>query len=159
MSRAAKSPDPAANLRYFVEEQLVATPAVFLFLVVAALLGPFAPFEGVSHFGRTLASGFVDVWATPAWPWIVFVGLCSQLTGVFGGLILLDRRENTFCVPVNRSSSVLAGVVASFLLVWLFEAARLPADAELAGAAVLIAGILVLSIAPAVERARAARRV
>ena len=33
-----------------------------------------------------------------------------------GPLVLLDARENTFSVPVNRGSSVLAGVVATTLL-------------------------------------------
>jgi hypothetical protein len=155
MSRAAKSHDPLANKRYFVEEQLVATPAVLLFLIAAALVGPSLPSDSAAHFGSTLRAGFFEVWATPAWPWVLFIGVCSQLTGVFGGLILLDKRENTFCVPVNRSSSVLAGVVASFLLVALFDHVRPPPANELFGAGMLIVGILVLSLAPLAEKRRA----
>ena len=48
------------------------------------------------------------------------IGVLSQGTGIFGGLILLDRRENTFCVPVNRASSILAGVLASLSLAFFF---------------------------------------
>ena len=77
----------------------------------------------------------------------LLVGLLSQGTGIFGGLILLDKRENTYCVPVNRSSSILAGVVASFsLAAWLGMAA--PSAYELAGAGLVVAAILVLTIPP-----------
>lgn len=146
MSRIAKSDDGDANRRYFVEEQLVATPAVLAMLVLGALVGQDA-------IALEVRRGFTDVWGTAAmWP-AVLVGLLSQATGIFGGLILLDRRENTFCVPVNRSSSILAGVLASFSLAWLLGQ-RTPSSAELLGAALIITAILFLTIPPALERRR-----
>ncbi len=79
-------------------------------------------------------------------------GLCSQGTGIFGSLVLLDKRENTFCIPVNRASSVLAGVAASALLAGLLPMMRLPATGELLGAALMIGALVVLALP---SRARA----
>lgn len=39
MSHVAKSGDRATSIRYFVEEQMVATPAIVAFLVFLAVLG------------------------------------------------------------------------------------------------------------------------
>lgn len=138
MSGSAKSEDPDANTRYFVEEQMVATP-----LVVAVLAG-WALFGG-SPVALDLQRGFVDIWREPTIFYILAVGVLSQGTGVFGGLILLDKRENTFCVPVNRASSILAGLVASFASAAIFSAA-LPSTFELAGAGLIVCAIAVLSL-------------
>lgn len=142
MSRAAKSDDPDANLRFFVEEQLVSAPALLLGLAVAAVAGVD---ELRTGFGAYWERG--DAWIGPV------IGVLSQGTGVFGALVLLDRRENTYCVPVNRASSVLAGVAASYATVAITGADRPGAD-ELIGATLIIAAIAVLSIAPLLRRAR-----
>lgn len=155
MSRLAKSDDPDDSRRYFVEEQVVATPVLVVVLALVAWLGPSIAVAGIAEFASTVRSGFVDVVGSPAFLWVLFLGVCSQLTGVFGALILLDRRENTFCVPVNRSSSILAGVVATLLLAAVVEQAHLPAPGELVGAALLLIGVLVLSVAPLWEKHRA----
>lgn len=149
MSGAAKSSDSDENKRYFVEEQMVATPLVMIVLGLWAVLGS-------SSTAAQLQSGFVDIWGSPVLLVILLVGILSQGTGVFGGLILLDKRENTFCVPVNRASSVLAGLVASFSMVLLLGS-RPPSPFELAGAGLIIAAILVLSIPPLVEKRRTSR--
>lgn len=146
MSRSAKSSDVDENRRFFVEEQMVATPLVLL------ALGAWAIF-GVGEVSTQLATGFTQLWSNGVVGVVLFVGLLSQGTGVFGGLILLDKRENTFCVPVNRASSVLAGLVASYGMV-IFLGARTPSPFELAGAGLIIAAILVLSIPPLIERHR-----
>ena len=78
---------------------------------------------------------------------VLLIGVLSQGTGVFGGLVLLDARENSYCVPVNRASSVLAGIVASYALMWLVGQAP-PGTRELVGAGLLLAAILVLSFGP-----------
>jgi hypothetical protein len=145
MSRRAKSADPGANLRYFVEEQLVSSPALLCALVIAALAG--------SH---DLTAGFTTFFARPIWKTALVIGVLSQGTGIFGGLILLDRRENTFCVPVNRASSILAGLVGSFTLaLWLD--AKTPAWPELCGAALMVGAIVALTVPPALAKRRAAR--
>ena len=144
MSRIAKSPDGDANRRYFVEEQMVATPAVMAALILGAVVGQDAIALEVRH-------GFTDIWTSGALVPAILVGILSQGTGVFGGLILLDKRENTFCVPVNRSSSILAGVLASFSLAW-FLGQRAPSSGELVGAGLIITAILFLTVPPMLER-------
>ncbi len=148
MSHIAKSDDVSARLRYFVEEQMVASPAIVLTLVAVAVLG------GGGAIAAEVRGGFVAIWSSGAVLGGIAVGLLSQGTGIFGGLILLDPRENTFCVPVNRASSVLAGIVASYAMVLIFGGRPVPAP-ELAGAALIIGAITALSIPPALEARRA----
>lgn len=52
-------------------------------------------FLGPAEIGEPLASG-------------LWIGFMSQGISTFGGLILLDARENTLGVPVSRASSILA---------------------------------------------------
>lgn len=141
MSMKAKSEDPNANLRFFVEEQLVATPAVMISLVVLAVIGQ-------GEIMMAIRAGFTTFWAeSGVVPHVLFIGLASQGTGICGGLILLDKRENTFCVPVNRSSSILAGIVASLILtVWLGN--PLPSAHQFVGAGLIIGALMFLSIPP-----------
>lgn len=75
----------------------------------------------------------------------MLIGVLSQGTGIFGALILLDGRENAFCVPVNRASSVLAGVLASAALAFAGLAQQLPTS-ELLGAALVLGAIVALAI-------------
>jgi hypothetical protein len=151
MSRKAKSKDPRANLRYFVEEQLVSSPALLALLVACAA-------AGIGGFGEALRAGFTTFFERPGhvWALAIVIGVTSQGTGIFGALILLDPRENTFSIPVNRASSVLAGVVASFLVHAGFGG-KLPQGSELAGASIMIAAILVLSFGAAADRLRGPR--
>jgi hypothetical protein len=146
MSRLAKSDDPNTMRRYFVEEQMTATPALVCFLGAAALFGR-------GEVAAALARGFGHQWHNPLLWLVLLVGVLSQGTGVFGGLILLDRRENTFCVPVNRASSVLAGVLATVALGLAFGTA-MPPHGELVGALLVIAAVVVLSM-PTLLAARA----
>lgn len=148
MSHLAKSDDRQASIRYFVEEQMVATPAVVAALVIAALIG-----RGPAMLA--IRAGFTDVWSSDALAPGLLIGVLSQGTGVFGALILLDGRENAFCVPVNRASSVLAGVLASGAVAALGLGRGVPAP-ELAGAALLVSAIAVLA-APTI-RGKLARR-
>lgn len=140
MSSRAKAFGPGGReqrLAFFVEEQMIATPFAMLVLGVLALTD--------TTFGADLRAGFSGLEGdVAAILWVVFAGLCSQGTGAFGALVLLEPQENAYTVPVNRAASVLAGVVASFILVALGEAKVLPA-AELGGAAIIILAIVVLS--------------
>ena len=77
--------------------------------------------------------------------------LCSQGTGIFGALVLLDARENTFSVPVNRASSVLAGVVATALFGGLMGGRALTSG-EIVGAVLVVLAILTLSVGPMLAR-------
>ncbi|MEK6608324.1 MAG: hypothetical protein AABZ30_11730 [Myxococcota bacterium] len=148
MSRLAKSDDPTANRRYFVEEQMVATPAIVTLLALLAIVG-------AGDIMRDVRQGFTTFLASGRVLETVLIGIFSQGTGIFGGLILLDKREHTFCVPVNRASSVLAGVVASYGLMAALGQ-RAPSKRELLGAALIGAALLVLSLPDALARRRAA---
>ncbi len=145
MSHLAKSDDADEARRYFVEEQMVATPAIVLFLGLVAL---FAPGAAALQIRR----GFTDIVASGGALPCVVIGLLSQGTGIFGGLILLDKRENTFCVPVNRASSILAGLVATGLLTYFLGARPAPL-AELVGAGLILVAVAVLAV-PGIVAAR-----
>ena len=147
MSGKAKSKDPGANRRYFVEEMLVSTPALVVLLGLGALLlgGP---------QGAQLADGFTSFFARPIILLAVAIGVLSQGTGIFGGLIFLDPRENTFCVPVNRASSVLAVLLASLLLALAFASYPTPPGQELLSALLILIAIGFLTLGPQLEKRR-----
>ncbi|TKD09924.1 hypothetical protein [Polyangium fumosum] len=147
MSHLAKSEDPRDTYRYFVEEQMVATPVVVFLLVVGAVIGKGAALE-------ELRAGFLSLGGTGALLPAIAIGLLSQGTGVFGALILLDGRENAFCVPVNRASSVLAGVLASATLALLGLGQATPMS-EVAGAGLVLSAIVVLAWPTLTARRRA----
>jgi len=145
MSNLAKSGEREVSIRYFVEEQMVATPVLVGTLALLALVG------GGGVCGD-IRAGFVEAVSRGHLWTEVAVGLLSQGTGIFGALILLDGRENAFCVPVNRASSVLAGVLATGVLaVTLGQPGAGPL--ELVGAALVIAAMAVLAV-PTVLAAR-----
>ncbi len=145
MSRIAKSDDLDARTRYFVEEQMTATPVLVLSLGVMALIGS-------GGFMAAVRDGFTAIWGSGMVAEGLVIGLFSQGTGIFGSLILLDRRENTYCVPVNRSSSVLAGILATLSLTVLLGT-KPPPWTEFAGAAMIVLAIVMLSL-PALAAAR-----
>lgn len=149
MSKLAKSDDADQRTRYFVEEQMVATPILMLFLGACALIGQGA-------FMLALRDGFTTFFDRPVVLETVLIGVFSQGTGIFGGLVLLDKRENTYSVPVNRCSSILAGVVASYAIM-LWMGGRGPSTHELMGAFLILQAILFLTIPMMLEK-RAAKR-
>ncbi len=148
MSHLAKSDRREDSLRYFVEEQMVATPVIVLTLAVVALAGG-------GTIGADVRRGFTDIWSSGALVTSILVGVLSQGTGVFGGLVLLDKRENTFCVPVNRASSVLAGLLASLFLTAAAGAPSLPLS-EIVGACLILSAIAVLAVPTLIEARKAA---
>lgn len=148
MSRLAKSSDRRDSLRYFVEEQMTATPVVVVLLATLALINQ-------GEFMHNVRAGYTVVFELNIFTEILLIGLFSQGTGIFGGLVLLGAQENTYCVPVNRASSILAGVVASFSLAVIFDRPA-PSAHDLLGASLIVAAILVLSI-PLLARARKGR--
>ena len=149
MTRLAKSNDPDAKKRYFVEEQMVATPVLVLMLLLTGGMG-------TSAVAASTWSGFTGFFSQPSLIVLIAIsiGLFSQGTGIFGGLVLLDKRENTFCVPVNRASSVLAGLAATLAL-WFFADKKFPSNPELLGALIIIGAIAVLSAPSLMENRRA----
>ncbi len=137
--------EPSVKWRYLIEEQMVVTPfAVFILLGLAA----FAPGE----IGRQLGQGFFGVWHTPAWRWLILLGVLSQGTGIFGALVYLGGRGATYCVALNRCDSLLAGVAGKAMLSRLLHKPGVNSW-QLAGAGLLLAGLVVLGFGALMERA------
>jgi hypothetical protein len=122
----------------------VATPLAILALWLVSV-SPLAA-QGVQ-----LSWGFVGVWASPALPELALVAVAFFLISILAALILLNPGENTFCVPFERSASILAGVVAAYILALAFHQPY-PTPAEVVGVALLIAAIALLSLAPRLRK-------
>jgi protein-tyrosine-phosphatase len=138
MTVHAKCEDDDVNRRFFVEETLVAAIALVAFQVACAAVGGAPALLEIRH-------GFADLLGGAASGPGALVGVCYGCLGLFGSLIYLDCRENTFCIPVNRAASLLAGVVASYALTRL--AGMPPVGGEqLAGAAIILCAIALLAL-------------
>src|SRR5215213_10194869 len=114
MSRLAKSDERAATLRYFVEEQMVASPLLVIVLIVLALVGTGDVMLGF----RTGLTAFVT---TPGAFFAALVGFSYAALCICTTLIFLDRRENTFCMPMHCGSSMLSGFTATAILAYVFN--------------------------------------
>ena len=144
MTKIGKTGDPNTTKGYFVEEKLVAIPVAVLTLALLSALG-------LGAQGNQLSFGFVAVWTSNQLPTIFALSLLLVLISVFSILILMDARENTFCVPIERSASILAGTAAAYVLGEM-SIGKPPTPAEVAGAALLIAAITLLSLGPRMLR-------
>lgn len=149
MTKISKSGDPASVRRYFVEEKIIALPlSVAILAIVSA--------SGIGGQSGELAWGFIAVWRDPVLADLFLIGATLTVISVLAIIILLDPRENAYCVPLERAASLLAGVGGSVLLAW-FWGGRMPREAELAGAGILIAAIVLLSLAPRLAGGRGLR--
>lgn len=144
MTKISKNGDPASVRRYFVEEKVIALPLSVAALALLSALG-------LGGQSGELAWGFVAVWSDPVVLPLLGIGLTLTIVSVFSIIILLDPRENAYCVPLERAASLIAGVGGALLLAW-FWGLRSPRPAELIGAAILIAAIVLLSLAPRLSR-------
>lgn len=150
IQRLSKTDDRLATHRYIVEEQMVAMPALLLICVAAAVAGPAEVQQQVRAGFALLTTGGAGL--APA----LFVGVSYAALYVFGTLIYLHPREYTCCVPVNRASSILAGVIASLAITALFGQ-PLPSAAQFVGAGLLASALFVIALPdlrPRVERGR-----
>lgn len=144
VTRMAKVQDNDITRGYFVEESL----ATIFFLVTipatVALIG-----RGEIMF--ELRQGFVDL-LTGGASWLgLLIGALYAALYCFGTLIYLDCRENTFCIPLNRASSLLAGVVATYASA-LFLGQNLPSEAQLGSVGMIVMALLFLSPLHHVDR-------
>lgn len=149
MTKVGKTGEMDDVKRYFVQEQMVAAPAA---LVALAVLGGSA----LGAQSREIGSGFIGLWGSPAFIWIVGIGFLAFVISILATLILLDRRENTYCVPLERSASVLGGMAAAYVLAWIYSLPA-PTGAELIGAALLVCAIVLLALAPRLGRRAGAK--
>lgn len=137
MTVLAKSRDEDARRRYFVEEQMVAMCLLVAVPAVLALIGKGQIMLDLRHgFTTFFGNGLI----VPA----LLVGVCYACLCVFGTLMYLDCRENTFCVPLNRCASILSGVVASYALTFFLNQPP-PSVFQLAAAGLILMALLFLS--------------
>lgn len=137
MTKLAKSNERSVTLRYFVEEQMIASPLLLLALGAMAVVG-----RGEAMLGFRL--GFTTFLGSQAVGWAVLVGFCYAALCVCTTFIFLDRRENTFCVPMHCGSSMLAGVTASYALT-LFPNQSAPGGWQLASSGLIVIALGLLS--------------
>lgn len=154
MTRAAKSPDLDTTLRYFVEEQMVATPALLAALGILAAIGA----------GKDLSEfrwGFAHIWQTSSVVPAILVGVFYAALMICTTFIFLDRRENTFCIPMHCGSSMMSGVVASGVLAHLYHQSPV-STAQYASTGLIVVALAFLSplhhIKDRIEQALAERR-
>ena len=140
MNSVSKSGDQITIRRYFVEEKIVALPLSVVALAVLSVLG-------LGSQSGELAWGFDTVWTDTVIGPLVFIGVTLFIISIFSIMILLDARENTYCVPFERSASLLAGIAVAFIMNWGWGLAA-PTGMELIGATLLISAIVLLSLAP-----------
>jgi protein-tyrosine-phosphatase len=137
MTKLAKSNEQSATLRYFVEEQMIASPLLLLVLGVMALVG-----RGEAMLGFRL--GFTTFLGSAAVGWALLVGLFYSALCVCTTLIFLDRRENTFCVPMHCGTSMLSGLTAAYALAW-FPNQSPPGGWQMASAGLIVIALALLS--------------
>ncbi|MEO9131149.1 MAG: hypothetical protein ABI240_08075 [Sphingomonas sp.] len=140
MTKVSKTGDPASIRRYFVEEKVIALPASVAILAAISA-------AGFGNQAGELGFGFIAVWSDPVIVWLALIALTLTIVSIFSVIILLDARENAYCVPLERASSLLAGITAAFILAWGWGL-RPPTGAEILGAGILIGAIVLLSVAP-----------
>ncbi len=137
MSRHAKVGDEEVNRRYFIEEHMASTPMLVLLLAIPAVIGS-------GEIALDLRHGFTTFLGTGAALPAFAIGLLYEALFVFGSLIYVSRREYTYCVPLNRCSSLLAGVVASWAVTVLWGA-KPPSPAQYVAAGWVLLALLALS--------------
>lgn len=147
MTRVSKDGNPATLKAYYVEEKMVGIPFAVLMLALIPLLG-------IGAQAQELQFGFIGVWTSDQIGVIAILSVLLFVVSVFSIIILLDPRENTFCVALDRSAAIVAGVAASFVLAWLFGHPA-PTGMEIIGAGLMVCAVLLLSFGPRLGAAKA----
>lgn len=137
MTRQAKTDDKTIALRFLVEEQMVATPALLVALGITAAIGN-------GDIATQFAQGFTTLWLSELFVPTVLIGFSYAALCVCTTLIFLDRRENTFCIPMHCCSSMLSGLAASAAVAVLFNQRGL-SRSDFATAGLIIIALLFLS--------------
>jgi protein-tyrosine-phosphatase len=144
MNTMAKCDDERVTYRYLVEEQMVAAG------LLVAIPVTYAAF-GTGLVATELRSGFTGFFNNSITVPGLIVGVLYACLYFFGTLIYLDRRENAFCIPLNRCASVLSGIVATYVLAVMYSL-PVPSMAQLSSAGLIIGALLLLSPLHHVDR-------
>lgn len=137
MTKLAKSQERSATLSYFVEEVMVASPLLLLALGLMATIG-----VGSVMMGFRL--GFTRFLGTKGAVFALLVGLSYAGLNICTTFIFLDRRENTFCVPMHCGSSMLSGLTAAYALGFFFNQ-KPPSAPQIVSAGLLVVALGFLS--------------
>lgn len=137
MTGKVKVNSKAVSYKFFIEEMLAAMSVLLVVPLILALIGQGTIMQELRYGFTTFIQSNL---AIPA----LIIGALYSCLYIFGTRIYLDHRENTFCIPINRCSSLLAGVVASFILGFIFNESFV-SSMQLISASVLIISILFLS--------------
>ena len=137
MSKLAKTDDTNTSLRYFVEEQMVASP---LLLIALALMA----FIGVGDVMNEFRFGLTTFLSSSGAMFALLVGFCYAGLCICTSLIFLDRRENTFCVPMHCGSSLLAGLSATYVVNFVFHQAPI-SQPQLVSTGLIVSALVFLS--------------
>jgi protein-tyrosine-phosphatase len=137
MTRLAKSSDRSNTIRYFVEEQMTAAPLLLLFLVILA-------FTGSGEIMGGFQRGFASFLGNPALVPMLLIGAFYAALCVCTTFIFLDRRENTFCIPIHSGSSLLSGIVASAVIAYLYQQPP-TSNAQYVSAGLIMIALAILS--------------
>src|SRR2546429_885794 len=137
MSKLAKTDERNVTLRYFVEEQMVASPLLLGALGLMAVIGTGNEMMGFRLGFTTFVESNTAILAFLVG--LFYAGLCVCTT-----LIFLDCRENTFCVPMHCGSSMLSGLTAAGILTLFFNQ-NAPSAAQFVSAGLIVVALLFLS--------------
>jgi hypothetical protein len=137
MTQIAKTGEKEVALSYFVEEQAVAMPLIVLVPAALAVVGQ-------GEVANQLRLGFTHIFSAAFSPFGWVIGLFYAALGIFLSFIYLDRRENTFCMPLFSCSSLLSGIVASYGLMWWAHGPA-PSRIQTSSAFLLTTALLVMS--------------
>ncbi len=137
MTQIAKTGQKEVACAYFVEEQAVAMPALVLAPAVLALVGR-------GDIANQMRFGFTHLFSSPFAPYGWAVGFFYAALGIFLSFIYLDRRENTFCMPLFSGSSLLSGIVASYIIMWWAHGPA-PSGIQISAAFLILTALLIMS--------------
>jgi protein-tyrosine-phosphatase len=139
MTKLAKVRDTGVTLKYFVQEILV---TIVLLPAIPAVIAIF----GNNSASLALRRGFTTFWTMhpAAVVPVLLIGIFYACHNVFGTMIYLDGRENTFCIPLFCGASFLAGYSAILLLSALF-AFRAPPMSQLISSGMIAFALVLLS--------------
>ena len=137
MTEIAKTGEKDVACGYFVEEQAVAMPAIVLVPGMLALIGRG---DIANQFRFGFAHLFSGSFALTGWA----IGFFYAALGIFLSFIYLDRRENSFCMPLFSCSSLFSGIVASYLLMWWAHGPA-PNKLQISAALLIVTALLVMS--------------
>ena len=140
---SAKSDDAEKDSKFFVEEMMSAMLTLLIIPIILAIIGQ-------GEFMLSIRAGYTSLLSSEFIIPGLFIGILYSCLYIFGSRIYLNNRENTFCIPINRCASLLAGVTTSILLsIALGE--TFYTNTQLIGAIVLIAAMFALSTPRIIE--------